>query len=449
MRKSVKRSQSLCQSTSQRNKKDVQQSTNPKPQWRWFAGAAILIVAFAAGHHMIEMRKRLASLEGELGRMSEAAGRARAGAFTLKQELERTKAERGALQGQLVKATSRINHLMNDIAAAEAALDAQPARFASVQNQVEGAGQTEEQPKTQATGIGALVVSLKTEVEKGSGRRSGLLAKIASWQSDVERLRTQLVTSQSQLSRMRDHLTKVEAALQGSTRKAEQAAAEAAALKNQTATLKTEFEASRAQRDTLRRKLDQTKAYIEQLKDASLNAPLSVPGAAGAALESACEARDYLIRTIVFEGSGETEIGKIAIGYVVLNRKRSGRWGDSMEDVVTSPWQFEPWMTRRKAIKKLAATDPRYKDAARVADKVLMGAVADPTEGATHFLNPVIVRHRRGGTLPAWARGEGQPIGRHVFYAPNSHPTSLQQSDVGRRSPTALYHQVSQVAGAG
>ena len=166
-------------------------------------------------------------------------------------------------------------------------------------------------------------------------------------------------------------------------------------------------------------------------------------------MASACEARDYLIRTIVFEGSGETEIGKIAIGYVVLNRKKSGKWGDSIEDVVTSPWQFEPWMTRRKAMKELATTDPRYKDAARIADEVLMKDVADPTDGATHFLNPVIVRKRRGGTLPLWAQGKGQPIGRHVFYAPSNDPTELQQSDVGQREPTALYHQVSQVAGAG
>ena len=144
---------------------------------------------------------------------------------------------------------------------------------------------------------------------------------------------------------MREHLTKIESALQGSKQTAEQAVAEVTALKNQATTLKTELEAGKAERDALRKNLDQANAYIEQLKDTSLSAPLSVPGAAGAALESACEARDYLIRTIVFEGSGETEIGKIAIGYVVLNRKRSGRWGDSIEDVVTSPWQFEPWIT--------------------------------------------------------------------------------------------------------
>ena len=58
------------------------------------------------------------------------------------------------------------------------------------------------------------------------------------------------------------------------------------------------------------------------------------------------EERDYLIRTLVFEASGETEIGMAAVAHVILNRKRSGRWGDKIQDVVTYPQQFEPWMTR-------------------------------------------------------------------------------------------------------
>jgi len=442
MRRSVKQSQSTRQSTPQRNKKDVQHSANPKPQWPWFAGAVILIAAFAVGYPMIEMRQRLNSLQDELSRMRDAAGRATAAAVTLNQGLEKAKAEHNALQGQLAKATSRIKQLRNGIEAAEAALDNPRAHLANVQGQVEGAAQTADQEEAQAAGVDKRVASLKTELDDGRAKPNRLLAKIESSQRDAEQLRTQLETSQSQLLRMRDRLTNVKSALQGSKQAAEQAAAEAAALKNQATTLK-------AERDALRKKLDQANAYIEQFRNTSLSTPLSAPGSSGVALGSACEARDYLIKTIVFEGSGETEMGKVAIAYVVLNRKRSGRWGDSIEDVVTSPWQFEPWMTRRKAMEALSASDPRYKDAARIADEVLMGDVADPTEGATHFLNPVIVRQRRGGTLPSWAGGKGQPIGRHVFYAPNNNTAALQQPDARRLEPTALYDPVSQVAGAG
>jgi len=130
------------------------------------------------------------------------------------------------------------------------------------------------------------------------------------------------------------------------------------------------------------------------------------------------DGRDYLIRTLVFEASGETEIGKAAVAHVILNRKSTGRWGRKIADVVTSPWQFEPWMTRKSEIDRLSRTDPRYLKAAQIADAVLAGRIPDPTAGATHFLNPVIVRERQGGSLPLWADSDGQPIGRHVFYCP-------------------------------
>ncbi len=140
------------------------------------------------------------------------------------------------------------------------------------------------------------------------------------------------------------------------------------------------------------------------------------------------EDRDYLIRTIAFEASDEPEEGKAAVAHVILNREKSGRWGESIKDVVTRPWQFEPWMTRRKQMVELSQNDPRYRDAARIADAVLSGQIPDPTAGATHFLNPTIVRQRRGGSLPSWARGEGQPIGRHTFYSPNGGVPTIERT---------------------
>jgi len=134
--------------------------------------------------------------------------------------------------------------------------------------------------------------------------------------------------------------------------------------------------------------------------------------------------RDYLIRTIAFEASGEPAMAKIAVGYVVLNRKKSGRWGDNIKAVVTQPGQFEPWTTRRTEIEELSPDDPRYKSAAVVADAVLSGRTPDPTAGATHFLNPTIVRERRDGELPLWAHGEGIPIGNQIFYLPQESGTS-------------------------
>jgi len=147
--------------------------------------------------------------------------------------------------------------------------------------------------------------------------------------------------------------------------------------------------------------------------------------------------RDFLIRTIAFEASGEPEEGKAAVAHVIINRKKTGRWGDNIEDVVTQPWQFEPWMTRRREMEKLSPLDIRYQEAAAIADAVLEGQTPDPTAGATHFLNPVIVRQRRGGSLPAWARGEGLPIGRHTFYLPDEGPGALHTDSLPL---TAVHH---------
>jgi spore germination cell wall hydrolase CwlJ-like protein len=139
------------------------------------------------------------------------------------------------------------------------------------------------------------------------------------------------------------------------------------------------------------------------------------------------EDRDYMIRTIAFEASDEPKAGKIAVAYVILNRIKSGAWGDRIKDVVTQPGQFEPWTTRREAIEKLSLDDPRDRNAAQIADAVLTGQIPDPTAGATYFLNPAVVRQRRGGSLPSWAQGEGQSIGRHSFYASDGS-VPLQQS---------------------
>jgi spore germination cell wall hydrolase CwlJ-like protein len=156
------------------------------------------------------------------------------------------------------------------------------------------------------------------------------------------------------------------------------------------------------------------------------------------AWRQAVDDRDYLIRTIAFEASGESQMAQIAVAYVVLNRKKSGRWGDNIKAVVTHPGQFEPWTTRQREIEELSPDDPRYQRAAIIADAVLSGQTPDPTSGATYFLNPTIVRERRGGALPSWAAGEGLSIGSHTFYLPEEGDTSPQRAGLTMVDPTFM-----------
>lgn len=175
-------------------------------------------------------------------------------------------------------------------------------------------------------------------------------------------------------------------------------------------------------------RIQELPAAAERLCTSVLIAAVAVALFWGYQLRQIASERDYLIRTVAFEASGEPEIGKLAVAYVIVNRKKSGRWGDTIKSVVTSPGQFEPWQTQRIAIERLPSDDPRYQSAAIIADVVLSGQTPDPTAGATHFLNPVIVRSRRGGSLPVWASGEGRAIGRHVFYSPDEVDRSTQQA---------------------
>lgn len=142
---------------------------------------------------------------------------------------------------------------------------------------------------------------------------------------------------------------------------------------------------------------------------------------------------DVMVRTIIGEAANEPDVGKIAVCHVILNRARTNTpWygGNNVADVarhkayVRRPsgmrlvWQFEPWMTRRKYLWGIQKHSTLYQSVKKLTVGCINGTYTDPTDGATHFLEPAIVRSRRGGTLPAWASGEGRRIGRHVFYKP-------------------------------
>jgi hypothetical protein len=127
--------------------------------------------------------------------------------------------------------------------------------------------------------------------------------------------------------------------------------------------------------------------------------------------------RDYSIRTILGEAADQPDNGVAAVAHVIMNRAKDGGFGGSSPaSVVLAPGQFEPWQSRTRELLSYSPQSPSYVRAARIFDSVVHGDTPDPTNGATYFLNPEIVRARRGGSLPDWAQGKGQRIGDHVFY---------------------------------
>ena len=141
---------------------------------------------------------------------------------------------------------------------------------------------------------------------------------------------------------------------------------------------------------------------------------------------------DIMVRTTIGEAALEPDEGKIAVIYVIINRAlQDVRWygGNNVADVAlhkatvtrssgrrVTVWQFEPWMSRSEYLWSIPVSDRIYRHVHSLVMGCIEGTYSDPTDGATHFLEPTIVRARRGGSLPGWAQGKGQRIGRHVFF---------------------------------
>lgn len=144
--------------------------------------------------------------------------------------------------------------------------------------------------------------------------------------------------------------------------------------------------------------------------------------------------RDLMIRTILGEAANEGPQGQAAVAHVILNRAAAGSYGKTPSDVVLAPNQFEPWTTRSKELLAIKPTSPAYQQTSDILDMVTNGEVPDPTGGATHFLNPDIVRQRRGGSLPSWAAQPTATIGGHAFFAPQGRVAGVDPLDAINRA---------------
>lgn len=141
---------------------------------------------------------------------------------------------------------------------------------------------------------------------------------------------------------------------------------------------------------------------------------------------------DIMVRTIIGEAAREPTEGQIAVTWVILTRAMQNvRWygGNSVTSVslhkssrtrldgrTITTWQFEPWMSRRDYLWSISKYSPKYREIRELVVGCINGTHPDPTDGATHFLEPNVVMKRTGGSLPAWAQGKGKKIGSHVFF---------------------------------
>jgi N-acetylmuramoyl-L-alanine amidase len=122
---------------------------------------------------------------------------------------------------------------------------------------------------------------------------------------------------------------------------------------------------------------------------------------------------DIAARTLWMEVRGESDEGQRAVAHVLVNRVKTGRWGNTLTSVCLWPYQFSSWNTgdsNRKAMSFITESDPilhkmySYMVAAQ-------GNEPDLTNGATHYYAAWI-------SEPLWVKGAtfcGQ-FGKQRFY---------------------------------
>lgn len=124
--------------------------------------------------------------------------------------------------------------------------------------------------------------------------------------------------------------------------------------------------------------------------------------------------------TILMEAGNQSFEGKVAVGWVMMNRDRKTS-SPGIDDVIFAPWQFSAWNTDNPARARLQdamTTQPAiWNDCMKAAAAAIWAFVPDPTHGAVMYLNPVVTRKIRGGTLPDWydATKVTAVIGDHEF----------------------------------
>lgn len=121
---------------------------------------------------------------------------------------------------------------------------------------------------------------------------------------------------------------------------------------------------------------------------------------------------DIVPQTIWKEGRGEGHDGMVAIAFAIHNRTLDKQWSTDAEKVCLQRLQFSCWNdTDVNRDLWPSDTDPQYKDAETIWGT--LDDLADPTEGATFYLNPQSVKVNPFD-MPAYIRTA--VIGKHWFY---------------------------------
>ena len=140
--------------------------------------------------------------------------------------------------------------------------------------------------------------------------------------------------------------------------------------------------------------------------------------------------KEILARTIFAEARNQGPRGMLAVGCVIMNRLKTGHWGDSVSKVCQARNQFSCWrksdpnyaiIGRGGKIATYALESPIEKEqlelCRKIAARLLSGHYKDVTNSATYYYSVHI-------NAPNWAKhhvGPVQKIRDHLFMKLETH----------------------------
>ena len=155
----------------------------------------------------------------------------------------------------------------------------------------------------------------------------------------------------------------------------------------------------------------QLASHLVGLADAVLPRPRALPELVEAYADLTTESsqQDCLANAVYFEARGEPIEGQLAVAEVVLNRTRSGRYPDTICEVVTQPWQFS--FVRNGIIPAADRGSESWRKAVAIA------RIAET--GARRLLPDDVLWYHADYVSPSWGRrlARNTKIGLHIFYS--------------------------------
>ena len=152
--------------------------------------------------------------------------------------------------------------------------------------------------------------------------------------------------------------------------------------------------------------------HLVALADAAMPRPRTLPELvfAYAGRETDNAQQDCLASAVYFEARGEPVEGQLAVAEVVLNRVASGRYPDSICEVVEQPWQFS-------FVNATGRIPPANRASEAWQRAVAVARIAQA--GASRLLPQDVLWYHADYVAPSWGRrlARSTKIGLHIFYS--------------------------------